>query len=366
MPDRASCGIFSSPSRRQSIVMKTLVFIVSAIVPSVACAGLLVHEPFAYTPGVSVTGGSAGSGWASSWTQDGAGGSIASSGLVYADAAGNVLNVSGLSATTQSTTTVRNFRSIPTTASNSVWISFLYQIPSGGPKFVGLSFYRAGQTIFAIQSPSTDSTAKIWLGNYVVAGSVSTNKGVFGQTHLIVLRVQKGVGAGGNDVVDAYVDPLLTAEPSGPVSISASNFDFDSVRMAGQDGSPLMLDEIRIGTTYADVTPHTSPQVADTDGDGISDAREIELGLDPLVSNSALISAIRQNPGFFGLYDSAGILSLHQGGKIFPRTGNSSVDFSFDLEYSSDLGNWSPLQKISRSIQLPSNKNFLRLSLGEP
>lgn len=346
--------------------MKTLVFIFAAIFPAAVRAGLLVHEPFVYTSGAIVAGNSSGSGWVSSWTLDGASGSIVAPGLAYTDILGNVLNVSGSAASTQAASTSRNLRSVPPVASNNVWISFLYQIPSGSTKFVGLSFYRAGQPVFAIQSPSTDTSANIWLGNYVVAGSVSTSKGVFGKNHLIVLRLQKGAGANGADVVDAFVDPVLGAIPSGPATITASNFDFDAVRMAGQDGSPLLLDEIRIGTTYADVTPYAPAGIIDTDGDGITDAREVVLGLDPLVSNSALIASIRQNPHFFGLYDNAGILSLHRGGKVFPKSGNSTVDFSFDIEYSSDLVRWSEFEKISRSIQLPTNKNFLRLTLGEP
>ncbi len=45
----------------------------------------------------------------------------------------------------------------------------------------------------------------------------------------------------------------------------------------------------------------------DSDGDGLSDTREIELGLDPLVSNAALFDAVRDHPEFFNLDSEMGL-----------------------------------------------------------
>lgn len=330
-----------------------------------ADAQLSVNEPFAYSAGTGLTGTAGGAGWASAWTQDGATGTVTSTGLSSTDALGNVLQVSGCSVTTQGAATTRNFRSVTAGPLTDVWISFLYQLPSGGLKFTGVSFCRGVSPVFAIQSPSTDSTANIWLGNYVSTGAASTGKGTFGKSHFIVLRLRKAAAAGGLDLVEAFVDPILGETPVDPVIVTASNFDFDSIRIAGQDGSPLFVDEIRIGRSLGDVTPHIPTEEMDSDGDGLTDAQEMTLGMDPHVQDTQLIQTIRSNADAFGLYDRAGILSLKRGGVVIGKTGDAPVSFSFDLEYSGDMKSWFPLQEFNRSIAVPPNKNFLRLNLGE-
>lgn len=48
----------------------------------------------------------------------------------------------------------------------------------------------------------------------------------------------------------------------------------------------------------------------DSDDDGLTDLRELELGLDPLVSNKLLMDAVRDHPDFFGLHSANEIHDL--------------------------------------------------------
>jgi lysophospholipase L1-like esterase len=49
----------------------------------------------------------------------------------------------------------------------------------------------------------------------------------------------------------------------------------------------------------------------DSDDDGVSDIREIELGLNPLVSNSTFFDAVRSHPEYFDLHSDSEIFDLH-------------------------------------------------------
>jgi hypothetical protein len=327
----------------------------------------LVYEPFDYTAAAAITSLDGGSGWDAGWTQDGASGVVSAAGMTYTDTLGSALTVSGLGMATTGTETTRNFRTVSTGPLTDVWISFLYQIPASNSLFEGITFYRGSTALFAISNASIDTSATITLGNSVTGGSASTQKGVFGATHFVVLHLSEGGGTSGADKVEAFIDPAFAANPSQPdATTQAANFDFDTVRIAGQNGATLLIDELRIGETFADVCPHVPGADPDSDGDGLSDGQETVLGLDPFLSNAALIAAIQAHPDYFDLYDSTGILELSDGGIILPQTGTDPVGFTFEVQRSTNLSTWPPLETFTRSVALPGGKNFLRVTLDTP
>ncbi len=336
-----------------------------------ACGALhaseLVYEPFDYPASEPLTDLEGGSGWWAGWYEDGEAlpVSVLGEGLFYTDAIGNTLHVAGLAADASAEATTRIFRNVESGALNDVWISFLWRLGEENSLFEGVSFYRGTQNLFTVSNPSValpENKAAIHLGT--PSGSTSTGTGGLGSTHLVVLRLAKGAGTGGNDRVEIFVDPLLAGTPaSSQASISGSNFDFDTIRVASQNGAPFYFDEFRVGPTFASVTPHDAAPDGDSDGDGLSDAQEAVLGTDPGEDNSALFAAIRAHPHFFGLYDAATILQQGQGGVIIPKGGSPSAGFSFEIQQSGDLLTWPQVETISRSIELPEGRNFLRVTL---
>jgi hypothetical protein len=338
----------------------------AAALLSLSCdAAQIAGESFDYAPASSLSTQGGGSGWLGAWFHDGESASAGTVGLGFIDSQGNVLNASGRCADTTGIATTRSLRIFSGGLLNNVWISFLYQLPASNSKFEGLSFYRGTQQVFSISNPSTTGTAAIHLANNLVSSTgASTGYGIFGRTHFIVLKLTKGGGTGGADRVEAFIDPVLTGNPLSPAAaINGTNFDIDRVRIAGQDGATLLVDELRVGETFGDVTPHAPAGGGDSDGDGLSDARETVLGLDPNVSDSALIAAIQANPGWFDLYSNADILALGNGGVVLATAGETPVDFIFEVQHSETLSSWPVLETFNRQVVLPAGKNFLRVTI---
>lgn len=330
-------------------------------------AAELVYEGFNYPAAAVVTAQEGGSGWNAGWTQDGESGVVSAGGLSFTDSLGNVLNVSGLGMETTSTATARNFRTVAAGPLTDVWISFLYHLPASNSLFEGISFYRGTAVQFAISNPSVDTSSTITLGNPVSGPNVSTHKGSFGITHFVVLHLIEGGGTSGTDKVEAFIDPAFSATPSQPdASLQSANLDFDAIRIAGQNGATLFIDEFRIGASFSDVSPHASGGAIDTDNDGLSDNQETVLGLDPLVSNAALIAGIQANPSYFGLYNSTTILALGNGGIVVPKSGVDTAGFTFEVQRSTNLTDWPVLETFTRSVPLPGNKSFLRVTFDTP
>ncbi|QJE94331.1 hypothetical protein [Luteolibacter luteus] len=330
-------------------------------------AAELVYEGFNYPASAAITAEEGGSGWNAGWTQDGDSGVASAAGMTYTDSLGNVLDVSGLGMETTGAATTRNFRTVANGPLGDVWISFLYQLPASNSLFEGITFYRGSAAQFAISNTSVDTSATITLGNSVSGANASTHRGIFGSTHFVVLHLIEGGGTGGADKVEAFIDPAFSATPSVPdASIQSANLDFDTIRIAGQNGATLFIDEFRIGSSFADVSPHTVGGDPDTDGDGLTDNQETVLGLDPFTPNTALIAAIKANPAYFGLFSSSSILSQGKGGIILPKTAEDPVGFTFEVQRSTNLSSWSELDTFSPSVALPAGKNFLRVTFDTP
>lgn len=339
----------------------------AAAVLTLSChATPIAHEPFDYASGSSLTNQGGGSGWSGIWFQDGEAANAGTAGLGFTDAQGNILNASGLCADTTGIATTRSLRVAGSSNLNNVWVSFLYHLPASNNKFEGVSFYRGSQQVFTVSNPSTTGTAAVFLTNNLAGGSnVNTGSGEFGITHLVVLKLTKGGGANGTDRVEAFIDPGLVGSPSSPTMVDGANFDFDRVRIAGQDGSPLLVDELRIGDSFADVTPHVPAAGMDTDDDGLSDTQEAVLGLDPNVSDESLIAVIQAHPDWFGLYSASGIMDLGNGGVVFQKTNSDPLEFIFEVQHSETLIHWSTLETFNRVIDLPSSSKFLRITIQD-
>ncbi|WP_035608213.1 thrombospondin type 3 repeat-containing protein [Haloferula sp. BvORR071] len=338
-----------------------------ALLPGILSAELISYDGFDYPAGDLV--GSGGSGWVAPW--DGTNPVIVRTpGLTYKDATGNLLTVTGSALNTAdgSGTTTISGREV-TDRNAETWVSMLLQPQTASSAFLGISFYQNDLTQanarFAIEN---NGNKDLRLTRRVTP---QVNSGVFGSTlGTTVFAVLHLVPGGGNDVatpdrIDVFFNPGLAVEPAtANGSININGLQYDRVRVAGANGNSILVDEIRIGTTYADVTPFTPPVDPDTDNDGITDSREIRLGLDPLVPDTAFIAAVKANPGLFNLHSRVEIVDRKIRGPILSVFSAGSVDYGFEIR----KRNGDVIDSVSNPLlsPVPAPKKFLRLYLNTP
>jgi hypothetical protein len=257
-----------------------------------ASAALLSYEGFDYPTGDSVVGKTGGTGFSAAWIINGGAGVATNQAdsLSYRDSVGNTLVTSGGSLFLQGVKTDNGAAAQPSrtlpysrgtntggTDNTNTWISFLAvrQGPSTNvypfnpyPRSASISLYNTGAERLGMGNTTpanggiSNVVSLVPLGNTNRPSSV-----IYSQTNLIVVRVDHITGAA-LDNAHLFVNPPLGIEPS--INDAATNtigqfdFTFNRIRpFAGGDrslsvGTPyaeVILDEIRIGETFADVTP---------------------------------------------------------------------------------------------------------------
>jgi len=106
-----------------------------------------------------------------------------------------------------------------------------------------------------------DSSASSNVNQDLIGGPVFQSDG---KTHLIVLRFD--LSNSGNDRIRAYLDPIGTVEPgSAAADISVGEFLADRLGAVtdftfGDTQKASAFDELRVGSTFADVANLTTPE----------------------------------------------------------------------------------------------------------
>lgn len=349
--------------------MRTAILLASVLMAGgVASAGLLVHDSFSYSTG-DLTGGNGGSGWSGAWADSGNPVVVSGTGLTYKDAFGNALQVLGSALNTADGGAATTISSRLVTSRNAeTWISVLIQPQGTFSDFLGVSFYDQGLATanarFAIEQTGKDlrlvrrapGTPNPPVNSATFSTTIGTT--VFAVIHLI----PSSVTGGSLDQVDVYFNPRLDVQPSSPhATLAINGLQFDRIRVAGQNGRSTMVDELRIGESYADVAPFTAPVDPDTDGDGLLDSQEIALGLDPNVSDAAFIAALRANPGWVSLHSTDEISDVSIGRLAITPWNATTYEYSFELLDRHDV----TLETVTRQ-QTAGSRDFLRLNLNTP
>lgn len=267
------------------------VICIAALLLGAACASnaaLLAYEPFTNTTGTAIIGSSGGSNFSNAWQVNGSGGvaTNTATGLTYTDASSNTLVTLGGAAFFQGLTS-GNTSMQPTRAFNfsrgtngadgvTTWISFLIvrQGPVNGSVTNG---WLRGANVphdlgtlqkLAIGNSSGAATNTVGLIPQGAATNLKPSTVLFGgRTNFVVVRIDHIAGTN-NDNAWLFVNPNLAAEPSTNAantnSLGAFDFSFDTLRMfaggqssASQPYAEMIVDEYRIGETYADVAPFT-------------------------------------------------------------------------------------------------------------
>lgn len=265
-----------------------------------AMAALLAYEGFGYTPGSTLIGQNGGSGFANAWQPNNGtpppATNLASS-LSYADTLGNGLVTAGGSLFLQGLTTAntssqpnRDFsfnRGTNGVDGVSTWISFLAvrqgpttnsaTVPNNPyPRAANVSFYNFQTTPSLNQEKLGIGTGSNAISNNVALvptgtlGNIRPSGVPFNQVDFIVVRIDHI--SGGNDNAYLFVNPLLNSEPniSGADTNSLGLFDYSFNRIrpfaggnnpaGSQPYAELIVDEIRVGESWADVTPFLVPE----------------------------------------------------------------------------------------------------------
>jgi len=270
-----------------SIAVVTALLMLAA---SSSLAAILAYEPFTNIIGTALIGSGAGFGFNGVWQSNSSQGTATNTsyGLSYTDGASHTLVTAGGAGFFQGLTTASsamqpirlfNFsRGTNGTDGTTTWISFLVarQGPTG--TLSGNPFGRGANVPHDL---NTGAIQKLAIGNGSGAGSntvaliplgnAANIKGATnlfgGATNFVVVRIDHVLG--GNDVSYLFVNPALGVEPSvtaaGAVSSNNFDFSFDRLRVfaggqssAAQPYAELIVDEYRIGESYADVTPYVN------------------------------------------------------------------------------------------------------------
>jgi hypothetical protein len=254
-----------------------------------AHAALLAYEPFTNAPGTAVVGSADGFGFSGPWQSNSSGGAATNTAypLGYTDPAGNILVTRGgagfFQGLTSANTSMQPIRLLAfgrgTNGADGVttWISFL--AVRQGPAVAGNNPYPRGANVphdldaGALQklaignstAAATNTVGLIPLGN---AGNLKPSAVLFSVTNFIVVRIDHVAGTA-NDNAYLFINPNLAVEPAlgqaNTNSLGSFDFSFDRLRVfaggnasASQPYAELVVDEYRLGETYADVTPYAT------------------------------------------------------------------------------------------------------------
>ncbi len=286
-----------------------------------ANAALLAYEGFDYPASSTIGLQTGGSLWTNAWAGGATGnflGTNAAVSLAYTDANGQALvtsggslivgNPSGPSATTATPNRTLNQSLSGGTGTSAgsgrtVWLSFLYQrlnlAAGGAPYFrqANLGLFEGGSERLAVGGPNTSATVSnvfsVWGSGVTHSGAMPFqspgNPLLVGATSFILIKV---VTDGSAAIDPAYVwfnwtnlavEPdIVTADiVDNELNLSGVNtlrFQAGNQNASGTNAA-FQVDELRVGTTFADVTPYAmgaaAPAIAVNPQDVTATASEL-------------------------------------------------------------------------------------------
>lgn len=120
--------------------------------------------------------------------------------------------------------------------------------------------------------------------------------------------------------------------------------------------SVVVANDLADGYVVADAVGFLPVQETDdSDDDGMTDIRELELGIDPLVSNKATFDAVRSHPELFNLHDSD---EIHD----FRLTGAGYTPHVFRLSLQ-EAPSWSVFEDFELTVPQAGPRRFFRAAL---
>ena len=168
---------------------------------------------------------------------------------------GNQLHLDGSSTPGLSAGVYRNLSTTYNTAGNIYWFSELLQVDNGaGASYAGISVFSTAAEQFFFGQRNASST---WgMEQHAGSGASSGVSALNSANGLLVLELN-----GNTHTASLFVNPLSLggSAPATPnATLTFTDFLFNRIRaQAGNEN--LDVDELRFGSTYADVTPLATP-----------------------------------------------------------------------------------------------------------
>ncbi len=213
------------------------------------------YEGFNYTPGSSINGLNGGSGWSGAWVTPGGlnatvvGDSLSAGAVAIS---GGALSTAGFQPANQGSSVATWIRSLATPLGadgTTAYLSFLFQPDAGAGFYGGLNFggvfvgLSGNQSFYGLEGPTNDI-------------SLSAVPAVQDQPVLLVLQADFMAG---DDRLSLYVNPVAGGPEPAVADVVKTDLDVgavDSITVNNYGG--FTIDEIRIGDSFASVTPIAS------------------------------------------------------------------------------------------------------------
>ncbi len=220
----------------------------AATVP--ALGSLVAYEGFDYTASSSLASQNGGTGFSGGWTATTGTSTIGNPGLTYGS-----MNVIGNRATTpvQNTTFSRSLLTTLGSATGTYYFSFILR-PDNSSSSNGAEFALTGSTAsLYVGKPTTGNFYGLDTVGNGGGGTQNLTSTQFASGTAVLMVLRADFVSGGADTFKLYINPNLTAEP-GSADATKTGYDVGNVsgiQFTGNIG--FSFDELRIGTSYADV-----------------------------------------------------------------------------------------------------------------
>jgi hypothetical protein len=114
---------------------------------------------------------------------------------------------------------------------------------------------------------------------------------------------------------------------------------------------------------------NTSPTKPDSDGDTILDGVEVRhatFGFDPLVDSSSLLEAFQQSAVKMpGVLTDSQLVTLKDGGASLTTSEDDGFTVNLVIEDSEDLVDWTEMDRVEHSLNASGTKKFIRIRVPE-
>ncbi len=231
----------------------------------------------------NLDGSNTGTGWANAWS--GSTSKIQITGTGLSNPAGDLVGSGGsaklmISGILSTATAARNLATTVGADGTTTWLAFVVQPDRvGAGDYIGIQFGSSSATTgFAGYN---GSSFIVGVAGAVTSTAVSAPAPATGQNALLVVRIQH---AAGNDTVTLYVNPtpgLGAPNSAASATATVATMDlgsFTRIAISGGNGSGTnhaLIDELRIGQTYADVAPSTTANAPIITSNGSGDGASI-------------------------------------------------------------------------------------------